>query len=53
MLYKKIIFLISYKNEETLILAFICLIMQSYCDDDDDGNICAKDNPSGADDCKN
>ena len=39
--------------KKLLYLLLFALIMQSYCDDDDDGNICAKDNPSGADDCKN
>ena len=39
--------------KKLLYLLLFALIMQSYWDDDDDGNICAKDNPSGADDCKN
>ena len=38
--------------KKLLYLLLFALIMQSYWDDDDDGNVCAKDNPSGADDCE-
>ena len=38
--------------KKLLYLLLFALIMQSYCDGDSNGNICAKKNPSGADECE-
>ena len=38
--------------KKLLYLLLFALIMQSYCDDDNNGNTCLKNNPSGADECE-